>query len=482
MDPFQSPTLPADGASDPNRTDLHLASTLSPEASDVRPLDASSQPPLTSTPPPPAPLVGSIGRYTVVREIARGGMGVIVEARDPLMGRNVAIKVMAESHLGKPGYRERFVEEARLTGSLQHPGIVAVYESGELPDARPFFAMRLVEGETLDAMLAARKQPADDLSHFLQIFERVCQTIAFAHARGVIHRDLKPLNVMAGPFGVVNVMDWGVSLQLRNADCGTRNENAKGASAASIPQSAFRNPQCPEVIGTPAYMSPEQAQGDSRSIDERTDVFGLGGILCAILTGQAPYAGTSTRKVCARAARADLAEAFGRLAASPAARELVKLAKWCLSPHRDARPRNASEVAGALTAYLESDLRQAARDLVRFFELSPDLFCIAGLDGYFRRVNGNFTRVLGYTPNELISRPFIEFVHPDDRASTAAEADKLSRGLPVVQFRNRYRDVRGGYRWFEWEAKSIPEEGIIFAVARDITERMELEGKLKGRA
>jgi PAS domain S-box-containing protein len=136
----------------------------------------------------------------------------------------------------------------------------------------------------------------------------------------------------------------------------------------------------------------------------------------------------------------------------------------------------------ALNAYLESDLRQAARDLVRFFELSPDLFCIAGFDGYFRRVNGNFTRVLGYTPDELISRPLIEFVHPDDRANTKAEAEKLSRGLPVVQFRNRYRDVRGGYRWFEWEAKSIPEEGIIFAVARDITERMELEDRLKNQS
>jgi serine/threonine-protein kinase len=412
-----------------------------------------------------------VGRYPVSREIAHGGMGAILAGRDPDLGRDVAIKVLLANHLGKPGYCERFVEEARITGLLQHPGIVAVYELGALPDARPFFAMQLVDGETLDAQLAARKNPAENLPHFLTIFERVCQTIAYAHSRGVIHRDLKPLNVMVAPFGVVKVMDWGVAKVLGAPDVAPLPRPTADPSAADTGVGS--------VIGTPAYMSPEQAQGDNSRIDERTDVFGLGGILCAILTGQGPYPGERTRKVYARAARADLADAFGRLEAAPAARELVALAKRCLAPHRDTRPRNAQEVAAALTTYIESDLRRAERDFVRFFELSPDLFCIAGLDGFFRRVNGNFTRVLGYTPAELTGRPFIEFVHPDDRASTRAETEKLARGLPVVQFRNRYRDNRGGYRWFEWEAKSVPDEGVIFAVARDITERVELEEKLK---
>jgi serine/threonine-protein kinase len=416
----------------------------------------------------------AVGRYVVRRELARGGMGAILVAEDPLLGRDVAIKVLLESHLDKRGYRERFLEEARVTGLLQHPGIIGVYEAGELSDTRPYFAMQLIEGETLDARLAAREHPTDGLPHLLHVFERVCETLAFAHSRCVIHRDLKPLNVMLAPFGVVKVMDWGVAkLHIPGVE-------EWGAGPADLPAPST-GAETGGVIGTPAYMAPEQAQGDHSRIDERTDVFGLGGILCAILTGQPPYTGTRTRKVYARAARADLADAFARLDASPAARELVALAKWCLAPHPDTRPRDARAVAAALTGYIESDLRRAERDLVRFFELSPDLFCIAGLDGYFHRVNGNFTRVLGYPPNELISRPFIEFVHPDDRASTSAEAEKLARGLPVVQFRNRYRDTRGNYRWFEWEAKSIPEEGIIFAVARDITDRVELESRLKDR-
>ena len=121
-------------------------------------------------------------------------------------------------------------------------------------------------------------------------------------------------------------------------------------------------------------------------------------------------------------------------------------------------------------------------ELVRLFDLSLDLFCIAGLDGYFRRVNGNFCRVLGFTTEELLSRPFADFVHPDDRGRTRDEVVKLSQGLLCVRFRNRYRDSRGDYRWFEWTAKSIPEEGIIFAVARDVTDQARMEDQLRSYA
>jgi eukaryotic-like serine/threonine-protein kinase len=471
--PFIPPTV-SDRASDPEGTDLHF-SAMSADSSGVTcAVDATVLPANKPVPAAPQPPPAAVGRYTVSREIAHGGMGAILAGRDPDLGRDVAIKVLLANHLGKPGYRERFVEEARITASLQHPGVVAVYDVGDLPDARPFFAMQLVDGATLDAQLAARKNPAENLPHFLAVFERVCQAMAYAHSRGVIHRDLKPLNVMVAPFGVVKVMDWGVAKVLGGPDVApVARHVAADPTDPTAGDTAFGS-----VIGTPAFMSPEQAQGDNGRVDERTDVFGLGGILCVLFTGQPPYPGARTRKVYARARRADLADAFARLDASPAARELVALAKRCLAPHREARPRNAQQVAAALTAYIESDLRRAERDLVRFFELSPDLFCIAGMDGYFRRVNENFTRVLGYTPAELTGRPFVDFVHPDDRASTRVETEKLARGLPVVQFKNRYRDNRGGYRWFEWEAKSIPEEGVIFAVARDITARVELEGKL----
>jgi PAS domain S-box-containing protein len=126
-----------------------------------------------------------------------------------------------------------------------------------------------------------------------------------------------------------------------------------------------------------------------------------------------------------------------------------------------------------VTGYLEANLRRAERDLVRFFEMSPDLFCIAGFDGYFRRVNANFTRVLGHPAAELVSRPYLDFVHPDDRASTRVEIDRVAHGLPVARFRNRYRDARGNYRWFDWTSRSFEDEGLVYAVARDVTDYLD---------
>jgi len=431
---------------DPNRTDEHSSAVLPPEAQ-------------AEGARGPAPLPAAFGRFAVVREVARGGMGIVLAARDESLGRDVAIKVLLDRHAGKPRYHARFVDEALITACMQHPGVIPVHELGELPDGRPYFVMRFVEGETLEAQLAARAHPAENLPHFLRAFERVCQTVAYAHSKGVAHLDLKPLNVMLAPFGVVKVTDWGVAKRLPHfaAPAAPAGPDAECASGDS-------------VIGTPAYMAPEQAQGTAALTDERTDVFGLGGILCAILTGQPPYPGEKTKKVYARAARADLADAFARLNGSHAARELVALAKWCLSPHRDARPRSAAEVVAALSAYFESDLRRAESELVRFFELSPDLLCVAGLDGFFRHVNANFTRVLGYSAHELLSKPFVEFVHTDDRDATRAAAAQLARGQPVVHFCNRYRAADGTYRVFEWSAQSLPGEDVIFAVARDVTD------------
>ena len=128
-----------------------------------------------------------------------------------------------------------------------------------------------------------------------------------------------------------------------------------------------------------------------------------------------------------------------------------------------------------------TELNRAGRDLEKFFDLSLDLFCIAGLDGYFLRVNPNFCNVLGYTDEELLARPYLEFVHPDDQGATLAEVAKLSAGRPVIQFRNRYRDSRGEYHWLEWAARSTPEEGAIFAVARDVTGRVKIEKELRAR-
>ena len=176
----------------------------------LRDTEAEPERPRVSRPASPE-VPDAPGRYQFLGEIARGGMGAVLKGRDTDLGRDLAVKVLLEQHRDNPDLVRRFVEEAQIGGQLQHPGIVPVYELGTFPDRRPFFMMKLVKGRTLAALLEARRDPADDRPRMLGVFEQVCQTVAYAHARGVIHRDLKPSNVMVGSFGEVQVMDWGLA-------------------------------------------------------------------------------------------------------------------------------------------------------------------------------------------------------------------------------------------------------------------------------
>jgi eukaryotic-like serine/threonine-protein kinase len=295
-------------------------------------------------------------RLQLFGEIARGGMGAVLKGRDADLGRDLAVKVLLDVHRDRPELVRRFVEEAQITGQLQHPGIVPVYELGAFADRRPYLAMKLVKGRTLAALLADRKHPADDLPRLLGIFEQVAQTVAYAHARGVIHRDLKPSNIMVGSFGEVQVMDWGLAKVLPrggafdDASAGkveapeTIIATARAASDSDLSQAG-------SVLGTPSYMAPEQARGEIDKVDERVDVFALGSILCELLTGQPAFTGRSAGEIQRKAARGDLDEACRRLQTCQADPELLSLTRSCLSTEQDDRPRHADEVAQAISAY-----------------------------------------------------------------------------------------------------------------------------------
>jgi serine/threonine-protein kinase len=292
--------------------------------------------------------------------LGRGGMGLVLRGRDPELGRDLAVKVLLEGHANDPSIVRRFVEEAQIGGQLQHPGVVPVYALGRSPDGRPYFTMKLVKGRTLAELLQERATPAQDLPHFLTIFLQVCQTLAAAHSKGIIHRDLKPPNIMVGAFGEVQVMDWGLA-KVMNQD-GAAPAGPAGPAPAAAP-SAIRTirtgvvgagSQAGSVLGTPAYMAPEQARGEVAQLDRPCDVFGLGAILCEILTGQPPYVGAADWQVYQKALAGDLAETFARLAASGADVELQRLARHCLAAEPGDRPRDAGAVAVAVTAYQQS--------------------------------------------------------------------------------------------------------------------------------
>jgi eukaryotic-like serine/threonine-protein kinase len=201
-------------------------------------------------------LTGDVAGFRLLGELARGGMGVVYRAHDPALNRTVAVKVLQERFRHSPLAATRFVEEAQITAQLQHPGIPPVHQVGTLPDGRPFLAMKLIRGRTLAAALAEDRA---DRGSLIAAFEQVCHAVGYAHDHGVIHRDLKPQNVMVGKFNEVQVMDWGLA-KLRSA---TRDRSTEATAA-----STFHDPRsgsdefetgAGSILGTPAYMSPEQA-------------------------------------------------------------------------------------------------------------------------------------------------------------------------------------------------------------------------------
>jgi serine/threonine-protein kinase len=301
-----------------------------------------------------------LGRYDLLEEIGRGGMGAVLRGHDPELGRDLAVKVLLPGQQDDPALVSRFTDEAQIAGQLQHPAIVPVYELGRSADHRPYFTMKLVRGRTLTALLHERPGPHDDWPRLLQVFEQVCQAMAYAHSQGVIHRDLKPSNVMVGAFGEVQVMDWGLAKVLKRAgDFTPRAEDPPPGTAPGVirtPRSAGLGPASEpgHVLGTPAYMAPEQASGTTDRLDERCDVFGLGAIVCEILTGQPPYGGADGVEAIHKAMRADLGEAFARLDACGADGDLIRLARRSLAAEASDRPRDAGVLAAEMAAHRES--------------------------------------------------------------------------------------------------------------------------------
>jgi tetratricopeptide (TPR) repeat protein len=318
---------------------------------------------------PEPPPVSHFGDYAILQQLDQGGRGIVYRVSDPELNRSLAVKVLRPELRDEPDAVRRFVEEAQVTGQLQHPGIVPVHAAGRLPDGRPYFVMKLVEGRTLAQLLAVRASLTYDLPYFLAVFQQVCQAVASAHSRGVIHRDLKPKNIMVGAFAEVQVMDWGFAKVLRANVAGQGLPRGESGPLACGGPDTVRTVRTEAtdlssmdglVMGTLAYMAPEQAQGQVEELDPRADVFGLGAILCEVLTGQPPYTGRSARELQLKAAAGDLGDALARLDGCGADAELIALARDCLAPQRERRPRDAATVAERLTAYL-SEVQERLR-------------------------------------------------------------------------------------------------------------------------
>ncbi|MCI0462498.1 MAG: SUMF1/EgtB/PvdO family nonheme iron enzyme [Gemmataceae bacterium] len=302
-------------------------------------------------------------RFLILRPHARGGLGEVFVARDEELKREVALKEIQQRHADSPESRVRFLLEAEVTGSLEHPGIVPVYGLGAYADGRPFYAMRFIKGDSLKDAIAAfhaaeqNGRPDSErslaLRQLLGRFVAVCQAIAYAHSRGVLHRDLKPGNIMLGKYGETLVVDWGLAKVLGQADV----EATEGAVGSSGDSSLT---QTGRALGTPAFMSPEQARGNLSKLGPASDVYSLGATLYCLLTGQAPFLESDAGVVLGKVQRGDFPPPRRVNPRVPAALEAVCLKAMALAPEdRYPSPR---DLAGEVERWLADEPVRAHRE------------------------------------------------------------------------------------------------------------------------
>jgi len=296
-------------------------------------------------------------KYRAIQRVASGGMGTVYLAQDTNLGRKLAVKVMnLQDSSGEQA--ARMLREARIVALLEHPSIVPIHDVGTLADGRVFYAMKLVQGGRLDQYVNENISLPD----LLRVFQKVCEAVAFAHAHGVIHRDLKPENIMVGAFGEVLVMDWGVAKVLgsraqENGDQLEREfpDDSDMDARTTLPLSggpeAVGETAGGIVIGTPAYMSPEQVLGKIGQLDERTDVYALGAILYFLMTGRSPFDPASMAD--AREQIVNKAPVRPRHFNPKLPRAIEAMALKALSKQRDDRYGTAREIADDIVRFLD---------------------------------------------------------------------------------------------------------------------------------
>ncbi len=311
----------------------------------------------------------SEGRYEELRTVAKGGMGRILLVRDSVLHREVAMKQLLPGLPGAsaaPGaatadmlttpLAARFLQEARVTGQLEHPAIVPVYELGTRKDGALYYTMRLVKGRSLEEEIAARGDLADRLRllpHFLDL----CQAVAFAHSRDIIHRDLKPLNVMIGEFGETVVIDWGIAKVGKGHDIHAREFREQvDMYRAGGPEATVKTAYG-QTLGSPYYMPPEQSGGDPDLVDARSDVYALGATLYAILAGRPPYHGITVREFLERVGSFDPKPVVSVEPRAP--KELAAVCARAMARRPEDRYATAAELAEEVDRYLSGGLVSA---------------------------------------------------------------------------------------------------------------------------
>ena len=362
------------------------------------------------------------------RELGRGAMGHVHPAIDRNLLRHVALKRLDREYVDSPDYRNGFIAEAQITGQLEHPNIVPVHELSIDEHGVPFFTMKLVQGVSLSRWMETQVLGPERLERGLEIMLKVCDAVAYAHHRGVIHRDLKPDNVMVADFGQVYLMDWGLARLTKTHPASSAHEDASGP------------------VGTPAYMAPEQARGVPQDMDERTDVFGLGAMLYELVSGQLPYGKPAPARVIML--RAHLGEIVPVELAAPGAvpRYLQSIIERATHPDPGQRYQSVVELQKDMRTFLRGGLYLPRRSfqpgelIVREGDVGDAAYMIVtGRCHAFRNVGTEKESLAVMTAGEvfgemslLLGEPRAASVEAVDPVTTLVlDAHTLSEGLDI---------------------------------------------------
>lgn len=412
-------------------------------------------------------------RFRKQKIIGRGGMGEIWLAYDSLVQREVALKQLRQDKSYSPKHLARFKREVLLTAKLTHPGTVSVIDYSDRPgDA--YYVMNLVQGRTLTSMIddyhRTRIDGSADFADFITLlnaFVSVCNTIAYAHSQGVLHRDIKSENVMLGQFGETTLLDWGLAKSFDVEDSPAINSEcaAQGLGVASTPFS-IRTTVEGQSLGTPAFMAPEQATGALEMIDARTDTYMLSGMLYEILCGCAPFDSNDVDAVIEMVIHHLPKPANERVPECPAA--LVQICNKGLSKKREDRFQTASELVDRVQSWLSgrAEREQADEFFKSCFELAFDAMGIVDFRRGLQNLNAAWRFMFGWDPEEITGRTHYEMIHPDDQVAAARALSRANRSKQPQRVIVRLLCKDGHYQRSVWNLAPYVEEASVLIIGR----------------
>ncbi len=404
-------------------------------------------------------------RYVQEGQIARGGMSTVLRVRDRSLLRETALKRLETDLAVRDEHILRFLLEAQVTGQLDHPNIVPIHELGRDEDGTLYFTMKMVEGRTLAELIReygdGRLEP-DRLAELLQVLIKVCEALSFAHSRGVIHRDVKPSNIMVGHFGQVYIMDWGVARILPlSEDTGSERRVAVSAMAELDPPGS--------IIGSPAYMAPEQVEGLHEAIDARTDVFSLGATLYQVLTGLPPYRGSNYYKLLTRVLTCDYSPPEEVMGAGVLSPRLTRIVRRAMAPQPDDRYPSPAAMQRDLEMFmrgawhLPSQTFEAGATIIAEGDEADSAYII--IDGrclVSKEIGGRKNKVRELGPGEVFGEMAIFSSQP--RTATVEALDEVT--LMVVQ----RETLSSGLELNSWMGRFVKAMADRF---------LEVDGKLR---